>query len=192
LRWRRSCVCSLSQWCSTLAFAVMQGYGGNRRIRLLNGSNQFGFEFGRVGAVDLRSRMSRKVCHFEQGVHGRYLHTILRDASDQFKMWSMGAYVEVERLVCRTSGCDHFTAPGIQRPGSELTGLSGLRAARCRAEACKSVSSPNRTLFTRSVKESGSANPGHGKGPPCDSAGSAGLTVLREGRQPVRCETLGH
>ena len=46
-----------------------------------------------------------------------------------------------------------------------------------------------RASFTRSVKESGPAIPGHGKGPPRVSAGTAGLTVLREGRQPVRGET---
>jgi hypothetical protein len=46
-----------------------------------------------------------------------------------------------------------------------------------------------RASLTRSVKESGPAIPGHGKGPPRASAGIAGLTVLREGWQPVRGET---
>ena len=39
------------------------------------------------------------------------------------------------------------------------------------------------------MKETGPAVPGHGKGPPRVSAGSAGLIVLREGWQPVRGET---
>ena len=48
-----------------------------------------------------------------------------------------------------------------------------------------------RASFTRSVKEMEPAIPGHGTGPPRVSAGTAGLTVLREGRQPDRGETLG-
>ncbi len=42
-----------------------------------------------------------------------------------------------------------------------------------------------RASFTRSVKESGPAIPGQGKGPPRAVAGSAGLTVLREGGSPT-------
>jgi len=40
------------------------------------------------------------------------------------------------------------------------------------------------------VKETGTAIPGHGNGPLRASAGTAGLTVLREGWQTVRGETL--
>jgi len=39
------------------------------------------------------------------------------------------------------------------------------------------------------VKETRTAIPGHGKGPPRATAGSAGLAVLRQGWKPVRGET---
>jgi hypothetical protein len=52
------------------AHAVLQGYRGNGCTRLVTGSNQFALELACVVSVGLRSRMSRKVCHFEYGVRG--------------------------------------------------------------------------------------------------------------------------
>lgn len=49
------------------------------------------------------------------------------------------------------------------------------------AATCKPVSSPSGASFTRSVKETGPAVPGHGKGPPRASAGNAGLAVFASG-----------
>ena len=57
------------------------------------------------------------------------------------------------------------------------------------AATCERGPIAKRASFTRSVKESGPAIPGHGKGPPRGSAGSAGLTVSRQGWKPVRGET---
>jgi hypothetical protein len=80
-------------------------------------------------------------------------------------------------------------APGMARDrGGDLTGAAASGAQRSDLQAGQFA---ERASFTRSVKESGPAIHGHGKGPPRVSAGSAGLTVLREGRQPVRVETLG-
>ena len=50
--------------------AVLQGYCGNGRVRLLAGHYQFGLELARVGAVGRPIRISRKVWFFEHGVHG--------------------------------------------------------------------------------------------------------------------------
>jgi hypothetical protein len=67
------------------------------------------------------------------------------------------------------------------------------RAKRSEAQRSDLQAGPfaKRASCTRSVKETGPAVPGHGKGPPRASAGTAGLTVLREGWQPDRGETLG-
>jgi hypothetical protein len=72
--------------------------------------------------------------------------------------------------------------------GGDLAGAAPSGAQRSDLQAGQFA---KRASFTRSVKESGPAIPGHGKGPPRVSAGSAGLTVLREGWQPERVETLG-
>ena len=72
--------------------------------------------------------------------------------------------------------------------GGDLTGAAPSGAQRSDLQAGQFA---KRASFTRSVKESGPAIPGHGKGPPRGSAGTAGLTVLREGWQPDRGETLG-
>ena len=80
-------------------------------------------------------------------------------------------------------------APGLGGDrGGDLTGAAPSEAQRSDLQAGQFA---RRASFTRSVKEPGPAIPGHGKGPQCASAGSAGLTVLREGRQPFRGETLG-
>ena len=70
--------------------------------------------------------------------------------------------------------------------GGDLTGAAPSGAQRSDLQAGQFA---KRASFTRSVKESGPAIPGHGKGPPCVSAGIAGLIVLRQGWKPVRGET---
>jgi hypothetical protein len=59
--------------------------------------------------------------------------------------------------------------------GDDLAGAAPSEAQRSDLQAGQFV---KRASFTRSVKESGPAIPGHGKGPPRASAGSAGLTVF--------------
>jgi len=100
------------------------------------------------------------------------------------------------RLARRPSRAGHSIAwvfsgpaPGLAGDrGGALTGAAPSGAQRSDLQAGQFA---KRASFTRSVKESGPALPGHGKGPPRASAGIAGLTVLREGWQPVRVETLG-
>jgi len=72
--------------------------------------------------------------------------------------------------------------------GGDLAGAAPSEAQRSDLKASQFA---KRASFTRSVKESGPAILGHGKGPPRVSAGPAGLAVLHEGWQPVRVETLG-
>lgn len=80
-------------------------------------------------------------------------------------------------------------APGMAGDrGGDLAGAAPSGAQRSDLQAGQFA---KRASFTRSVKEPRPAIPGHGKGPQRVSAGTAGLTVLREGRQPVRGETLG-
>ena len=59
--------------------------------------------------------------------------------------------------------------------GGDLAGAAPSGAQRSDLQACQFA---KRASFTRSVKESGTAIPGHGKGPPHASAGTAGLTVF--------------
>lgn len=78
-------------------------------------------------------------------------------------------------------------APGLAGDrGGDLAGAAPSGAQRSDLQAGQFA---ERASFTRSVKESGPASPGHGKGPQRVSAGSAGLTVLRQGCKPVRGET---
>jgi hypothetical protein len=72
--------------------------------------------------------------------------------------------------------------------GGDLAGAAPSGAQRSDLQAGQFA---KRASFTRSVKETRPAIHGHGEGPPRVSASSAGLTVLREGWQPVRGETLG-
>ena len=70
-------------------------------------------------------------------------------------------------------------APGLAGDrGGDLAGAAPSGAQRSDLHAGRFA---KRTSFTRSVKEYGPAVPGHGKGPPRDSAGNAGLTMLRDG-----------
>ena len=80
-------------------------------------------------------------------------------------------------------------APGLAGDrGGDLAGAAPSGAQRSDLQAGQFV---KRASFTRSVKESGPAIPGHGKGPPRVSAGSAGLTVLRQGWKPVKGRDAG-
>jgi hypothetical protein len=72
--------------------------------------------------------------------------------------------------------------------GGDLTSAAPSGAQRSDLQAGQFA---KQASFTRSVKESRPAIPGHGKGPRRVSAGTAGLIVLREGWQPDRGETLG-
>ncbi|WP_439570582.1 hypothetical protein [Methylibium sp.] len=103
----------------------------------------------------------------------------------------------VDRWLCSgAAAAGTFLHPVFSGPatgmasdrGGDLAGAAPSEAQRRDLQAGQFA---KRASFTRSVKESGPAVPGHGKGPPRASAGSAGLTVLREGWQPVRVETLG-
>ena len=106
-----------------------------------------------------------------------------------------GAAVEpVIAGLQRHSRCGHFSALGLQRPGSGLGGCPGWRSVRRRTERSAAQRPASRTVrqagLVHAQREGkGTAIPGHGKGPPPASAGSAGLTVLRQGWKPVRGET---
>lgn len=78
-------------------------------------------------------------------------------------------------------------APGMAGDrGGDLAGAAPSGAQRSDLQAAQFAKWAS---FTRSVNESGPTIPGHGKGPPRVSAGSAGLAVLRQGWKPVRGET---
>ena len=67
-------------------------------------------------------------------------------------------------------------APGLAGDrGGDLAGAAPSEAQRSDLQAGQFA---KRASFTRSVKETGPAIPGHGKGPPRVSAGIAGLTVF--------------
>lgn len=66
-------------------------------------------------------------------------------------------------------------APGMAGDrGGDLGGAAPSGAQRSDLQAGQFAKQGS---FTRSVKESGPAIPGHGKGPPRASAGNAGLAV---------------
>jgi len=95
------------------------------------------------------------------------------------------------RAAASTSLHPDFSGPATGMAGDRGGDLTGAAPSGAQRSDLQAGQFAKRASFTRSVKESGPAIPGHGKGPPRDSAGSAGLTVLREGWQPVRGETLG-
>lgn len=80
-------------------------------------------------------------------------------------------------------------APGLAGDrGGDLADAAPSGAQRSELQAGQFA---KRASFTRSVKETRPALPGHGKGPPPESDGSAGLTELLERWQPVRIATPG-
>jgi hypothetical protein len=73
-----------------------------------------------------------------------------------------------------------------------VTGVAfGTREHRAERSAatCEPARSPSGRRSCAAGRTKKPAIPGHGKGPPRASAGSAGLTVLRRGWKPVRGET---
>ena len=95
------------------------------------------------------------------------------------------------RAAASTSLHPDFSGPATGLAGDRGGDLAGAAPSGAQRSDLQAGQFAKRASFTRSVKETGPAIPGHGKGPPRASAGSAGLTVLREGWQPVRGETLG-
>ena len=101
----------------------------------------------------------------------------------------------VEPLIAglqRRSRCGHFFAPGFQRSGSGHGGCPGWRSERASTERSDLRARTDRQAGVGHAQHDGQRSPrspGTGKGPPRASAGSAGLTVLRQGWTPVRGET---
>ena len=100
-----------------------------------------------------------------------------------------------DRWLCRgtaaacTSMHPVFSGPATGMAGDRGGDLAGAAPSGAQRSDLQAGQFAKRASFTRSVKERGPASPGHGKGPPRVSAGSAGLTVLRQGWKPVRGET---
>ena len=84
-----------------------------------------------------------------------------------------------------------FSGPAPGLAGDRCGDLTGAAPSEAQRSDLQAGQFAKRASFTRSVKETGPAVSGHGKGPPRISAGTAGLTVLREGWRPVRAKTLG-
>ena len=84
-----------------------------------------------------------------------------------------------------------FSGPAPGWAGDRGGDLAGTAPSEAQRSDLQAGPFAKRASRTRSVKETGPAVPGYGKGPPHVSAGIAGLTVLREGWLPDRGETLG-
>lgn len=97
-----------------------------------------------------------------------------------------GAAVEPLRaLRCTRSSAARLRA---WRVTGVAFGTAQHRAERS-AATCEPARSPSGRRSCAAGRTTKPAIPGHGKGPPRASAGSAGLTVLRQGWKPVRGET---
>ena len=85
----------------------------------------------------------------------------------------------------------HSCTPAFSGPAPGLAGdRGGVRDARAPSEAnCERGPIAKRASVMRSMTDEEARDPRHGKGPPRAYAGSAGLTVLRQRRKPVRGET---
>jgi hypothetical protein len=94
-------------------------------------------------------------------------------------------------LQRRRPNTHEFSGPASGVAGDRGGDLAGAAPSGAQRNDLQAGQFAKRASFTRSVKEPGPAIPGNGKGLPRASAGSAGLSVLREGLQPVRVETLG-
>jgi hypothetical protein len=92
------------------------------------------------------------------------------------------------RAAASTSTHSVFSGPAPGLAGDRGGDLAGAAPSGAQRSDLQAGQFAKRASFTRSVKESGPAIPGHGKGPPRGSAGTAGLTVLRQGWKPVRGE----
>ena len=72
-----------------------------------------------------------------------------------------------------------FSGPATGLAGDRGGDLAGAAPSGAQRSDLQAGQFAKRASFTRSVKETGPAIPGHGKGPQRVSAGIAGLTVLR-------------
>ena len=71
-----------------------------------------------------------------------------------------------------------FSGPATGMAGDRGGDLTGAVPSEAKRSDLQAGQFAKRASFTRSVKESGPAIPGHGKGPPRASAGSAGQVVF--------------
>ena len=95
------------------------------------------------------------------------------------------------RAAASTSLHPAFSGPAAGLAGDRGGDLAGAAPSGAQRSDLQAGQFAKRASFTRSVKEKGPAIPGHGKGPPRVSAGSAGLTVLRQGWKPVKGRDAG-
>jgi len=93
------------------------------------------------------------------------------------------------RAAASTSRYSVFSGPAPGLAGDRGGDLAGAAPSGAQRSDLQAGQFAKRASLTRSVRETGPAIPGHGKGPPRASAGSAGLTVLRQGWKPDRGET---
>lgn len=93
------------------------------------------------------------------------------------------------RAAASTSLHPDFSGPAPGLAGDRGGDLAGAAPSEAQRSDLQAGQFAKRASFTRSVKETGPAIPGYGQGPLRVSAGSAGLTVLRQGWKPVRGET---
>ena len=100
-----------------------------------------------------------------------------------------GRWLRSGTAAASTSLHPAFSGPAAGVAGDRGGDLAGAAPSGAQRSDLQAGQFAKRDSFTRSVKESGPAFPGHGKGPPRASAGNAGLTVWREGWKPVGGET---
>jgi len=93
------------------------------------------------------------------------------------------------RAAASTSLHRDFSGPATGLAGDRGGDLAGAAPSEAQRSDLQAGQFAKRASLTRSVRETGPAIPGHGKGPPRVSAGTAGLTILRQGWKPVRGET---
>lgn len=93
------------------------------------------------------------------------------------------------RAAATTSLHQVFSGPAPGMAGDRGGDLAGAAPSGAQRSDLQAGQFAKRASFTRSVKETGPAIPGHGEGPQRVSAGSARLAVLRQGWKPVRGET---
>ena len=76
-----------------------------------------------------------------------------------------------------------FSGPAPGMAGDRGGDLAGAAPSGAKRSGLQAGQFAKRDSLTRSVKESGPAIPGHGKGPPRVSAGNAGLAVFASGME---------
>ncbi len=119
-------------------------------------------------------------------VAGRTITSSGGSAADVPPSAANGAAVEPLRALQR------IRSSAARLRAWRVTGVAfGTREHRAEhsAATCEPARSPSGRRSCAAGRTKQPAIPGHGKGPPRVSAGSAGLTVLRQGWKPVRGET---